>query len=192
MKTNIDSIKMLVIASLVVAVTGCNGQAPAPAPGGQEPIAQVPESAPTPAAPVLRFSSAIPNEIKEPTAESGGECGIESTSDFPQGSQLVYSRSKTNEQVDGWLLVRGAGNPEMAFFKLASKTADASYFAPVSLTTREGLGVRLGDAALDNAAFELNASFEDVPAGEYDVQLAQKNAGKVLLCATGRTAKIVD
>ena len=192
MKTNVGSIKILVIAGLAVAATGCNEQAPAPSPAGQESAVQVPESTPVPAAPVLRFSSAIPNEIKEPAAESGGECGIESTSDFPQDSQLVYSRGRTNEQVDGWLLVRGGGNPEMAFFKLASKAGDASYFAPVSLTHREGLGVRLGDAALDNAAFELNVSFEDVPAGDYEVQLARKNAGKILLCATGRVAKIVD
>lgn len=140
---------------------------------------------------IANMGPAIPEDLQSSPAQSGGECGIEATAAVPQGGVLEFSRARP-EFVEGWALYRqDAAKPSSIYIKLASD-GEASYFAPVTLLSRPGLGIRLGDAAFDTAGFKVTLGLNDVPAGTYTVQVAQRVGDKVLLCATGRTAKVSD
>lgn len=167
------------------------------------PTASTPESAPTPVtepassepvqqatATASQFGPALPQDLQGPV-QSGGECGIEATAEVPQGAELSLSRSAP-QLIEGWALDRGDKTaPTSVYLKLESG-GDASYFVPVAMVTRAGLGIRLGDASLDSAAFSVNAALAEVPAGQYNVQVAQRIGDKILLCATGRSAKVAE
>ena len=161
--------------------------------------ASAPDPAATPAPEVLgaarvaavKFGPAIPEDLASPPAESGGECGIEATEAAPQGSELRLHRSKP-ERIEGWALDRTAvATSESIYVKLATG-GDASYFVKASSVVRPGLGVRLQDESLDRAGFVVDADLSEVPAGNYEVQVAQRVGGRVLLCATGRSARVID
>lgn len=194
---NRSTLTCLVAGSIAAVAIGCT---PAPAPTSPEQTAPAPSgladapSATTPetvAAPAAQFDPAIPAELQSPAAESGGECGIEATEAVPQGATLQFAKSRV-ERIEGWALVRDASAPaEAVYLKLAS-SGEASYFVPVQMVDRAGLGVRLGEPALDRSGFVVDAGLQHVPAGEYSVQLAQRIDGRVLLCATGRNATVVE
>ncbi|MCH6482374.1 hypothetical protein MMG85_02155 [Pseudoxanthomonas sp. LH2527] len=166
------------------------------------PTASTPESAPTPVtepassepvqqvAAASQFGPALPQDLQGPV-QSGGECGIEATAEVPQGAELSLSRS-VPQLIEGWALDRADKTaPTSVYLKLESG-GDASYFVPVAMGTRAGLGIRLGEASLDSAAFSVNAALAEVPAGQYNVQVAQRIGDKILLCATGRSAKVAE
>lgn len=177
----------------VAALAGCN-QAPTGGTGASPaPATTTTQAVPTPAPAMnaAKFDPALPAMLQSPPAESAGECGIEATAEVPQGGTLAFTRNAI-AKIEGWALVRGeTGSAEGVFLKLAS-SGDASYFVPVTVGVREGLGIRLGDAALDGAAFNVDAAFQHVPAGDYTVQVAQRMNGRVLLCATGRNATVAE
>ena len=193
----------LMVAMSVVLGTSCSQQAPVQAPAvpadatadgaetaaGQTPVSSTVDVASTQEA--VAMGPAIPEDLQSPPAQSGGECGIESTATLPQGAELSLSRSRA-ESVEGWALSREtAAKASRVYIKLASD-GGASYFAPVTMVTRPGLGIRLNDEARDDAGFKVTFDLHDVPTGAYTVQVAQRIDGKVLLCATGRTATVAD
>lgn len=182
--------------SLALAATACSRQSTQVEP--VEEAAQTPPVAEQPAAPetatadaMVKFGPALPQDLQGSPAQSGGECGIEATAAVPQGGELALSRSRP-ELIQGWAVYReDKAKPDSVYLKLASG-GEASYFALVTMESRAGLGIRLGDETLDNAAFKATLDIADVPAGEYTVQVAQRVGDKILLCATGRTAKVSD
>jgi hypothetical protein len=185
--------------SLALAATACSRQSAQVEPvedAAQAPVAEqsvAPETtAPLPGADAMvKFGPALPQDLQGSPAQSGGECGIEATAAVPQGGELALSRSRP-ELIQGWAIYReDKTKPSNVYLKLASG-GDASYFAPVTMESRAGLGIRLGDETLDNAAFKATLDLGDVPAGEYTVQVAQRVGEKILLCATGRSAKVSD
>lgn len=193
---NRSTLTCLVAGSIAAVAIGCT---PAPAPTSPEQTASAASgaadlpvaTAESVAAPAAQFDPAIPAELQSPPAESGGECGIEATETVPQGAMLQLAKSRV-EHIEGWALVRDAAAPaEAVYLKLAS-SGEASYFVPVQMVDRAGLGVRLGEPALDRAGFVVDAGLQHVPAGEYSVQLAQRIDGRVLLCATGRNATVLE
>lgn len=179
----------------MVALAACN-PATESSPAKPQASAQAPAPAASPLATAhavgaVQFGPAIPADLQSPPAESGGECGIEATPTVPQGGELQFARSRV-EHVEGWALVRDAkAEAEHVYLKLASN-GNASYFALATPISRPGLGIRLGDASLDRAGFTIDVGLQDVPAGKYTVQVAQRINGRVLLCATGRSATVTD
>lgn len=139
---------------------------------------------------VSQFGPALPEDLQG-AVQSGGECGIEATSEVPQGAELSLSRS-TPQLIEGWALDRADKTAATSVYLKLESGGDASYFVPVTMVTREGLGIRLGDESLDSAAFSVNAALAEVPAGQYNMQVAQRIGDKILLCATGRSAKVVE
>ena len=187
-------------ASLLVLLSACSQQeAGQAATTASEPSATTAEPLPVAvdAAPassleaIASMGPAIPEDLQSSPAQSGGECGIEATATVPQGGVLEFSRARP-EFVEGWALYReDSTKPTSVYIKLASD-GEASYFAPVTMLSRPGLGIRLGEAAFDGAGFKVTLGLNDVPVGTYTVQVAQRVGDKVLLCATGRTAKVSD
>lgn len=185
--------------SFALTVTACSRQSAqvepiedaAQAPVAEQPVAPETVTSPPAADAMVKFGPAIPQDLQGSPAQSGGECGIEATAAVPQGGELALSRSRP-ELIQGWAVYReDKAKPDSVYLKLASG-GEASYFALVTMESRAGLGIRLGDEALDNAAFKATLDIADVPVGEYTVQVAQRVGDKVLLCATGRTAKVSD
>jgi hypothetical protein len=197
----VSIVKFLPVFSGVLLLAGCQGGDQAETAAKANTTVAVPEPSADQAthaanAPIGRetasqFDPAIPQELRSPPAESGGECGIEATADVPQGAPLKLSRAQ-DATIEGWALVRGSKtDAESVYLKLASD-GDASYFVPVKVVNRPGLGIRLGDAGLDRAGFAVVAGLQNVTPGEYTVQVAQRVAGRVLLCATGRSATVTE
>jgi len=194
-----SNLKRLAVSTLAVSVlallSACTSEkAGEPATPDAATTAATTEATPPPApvqpAPVAA-AFAIPAELQVAPAESGGECGIEATESVPQCAQLTLSRAH-GEYLEGWALVRdNAVKAEKVFIKLAS-TGEAYYFAPVSVVTRPGLGIRLQDATRDDAGFNVTLDLKDVPAGKYTIQVAQRVGDMVLLCDTGRAAEITE
>lgn len=187
----------LVVAIAIAAMaSACTQQAgtPAQAPdtaAPATPVEPVTETVPAPPeATASQFGPALPADLQGAVV-GGGECGIEATPEVPQGAEIPLSRSKT-QLIEGWILDRQEkSKPTSAYLKLESG-GEASYFVALTLGNRQGLGVRLGDASLDDAAFAVTAGLSEVPAGQYNVQVAQRVGEKILLCATGRTARVAD
>jgi hypothetical protein len=185
----------LTIAAAALA-TGCtqpaapsastSGTAPAPV---TEPAASV-APAQQAAAAASQFGPALPEDLQG-EVQSGGECGIEATSEVPQGAELSLSRSAP-QLIEGWALDRADRTAATSVYLKLESGGDASYFVPVTMVTREGLGIRLGDESLDSAGFSVNAALAEVPVGQYNMQVAQRIGNKILLCATGRSAKVVE
>jgi hypothetical protein len=194
-KLNISLLAFALTAAVTMA--GCNRTAPTDAAADTAPAARSAESAAPapvsakPAVALAKFGPAIPEDLMSPPAQSGGECGIEATESSPQGAELVLSRSKP-EHIEGWALDRSATTASEGIYVKLATGSDASYFAKANGVVRAGLGIRLQDPQLDRAGFVVDADLADVPAGTYEVQVAQRVNGKVLLCATGRSARVVD
>ena len=140
---------------------------------------------------IVKFGPALPQALQGSPAQSGGECGIEATAEVPQGGQLSFSRSRP-ELIQGWAVYREDKTPPSSVYLKLASGGDASYFALVTMESRAGLGVRLRDESLDNAAFKATLGLSDVPAGDYSVEVAQRVGDKILLCATGRTVEVSE
>jgi hypothetical protein len=189
-------LSMVVALSIAAMASACTQQAEAPT-QAPEPVApataEVPAADAVPAPPeavASQFGPALPADLQG-VVTGGGECGIEATAEVAQGSEIPLSRSKA-ELIEGWMLDReDRTKPTSAYLKLESG-GEASYFVPLTLGNRAGLGVRLGDESFDAAAFAVTAGLSEVPVGQYNVQVAQRIGEKILLCATGRTAKVTD
>lgn len=179
----------------VFVLVGCNKNGPAPTGASEVQPASVGDAAAspatTPAVSVQQLSPAIPEDLRELEVVSSGECGIEATEQYPQGSELRLSRAATT-LLEGWSVVReSATAPDSVYFKLDSGSG-ISYFAPVEMVSRQGLGIRLNDPALDRAGYRVNLGLSHVEPGNYAVQVAERLEGKTHLCATGRSVVVTD
>jgi len=175
-----------------------------------------PPAQPPPNRPVLtlqEFSDQVPSALCSPAP--GGSCALDRVGQVESRDVWVVKRDEETLLI-GWAADGETGTvPPVVLVQLTragdvkaeekqapaskaatrtpeSKRAGNAFFAPaIRLTPRPDVAEVLKTPAFFDAGYDLLASFKNVPAGEYVINIQQvTSVGKALVCDTRRKLKI--
>jgi hypothetical protein len=181
------ALSIAALAALALGLSGC---------GKEEPKDTLPTAPAAPSAPAAApensaFTEALPASLNGLTGEPGGKCFLDSidrvlaTENNPveRGGTVLFS---------GWAVDDKLGTvPLELTLRLTSADGAHTYYASTSVRSqRPDVAQVLNNPAYEPSGFELAASLDNLPAGDYWVSLLQASGASVLACETQRKVSL--
>ena len=186
------AVSIAILVALALSLPGCGKEEAKDRPPAAAPAGEPAASAAAPrAGNAAAFAEALPTSLNGLTGASGGLCSLDSinsvlaTEDNPvtRGGTVLFS---------GWAVDDKLGAvPVELTIRLSSLDGTHNYYASTtSRGQRPDVAQAHNNPAYELSGFELVASLDSLPAGDYWVSMLQASSANVLTCETKRKVSL--